>query len=154
MKRLLLLAFLGLFCVAGAKKPPVQVRWYASGSANEGPSFTSPVMIEGHQVMLSRAAIVSERDIVSYYPVQANDGSMGVYFRLSPHGGMLLQETTMSKRGLIMVPFFNGRPCQHMIIDRVITDGIVGIPSGLTSDEIALIDQKFRMMGEPEKKRR
>lgn len=153
MNRFLLLAIAGLLCVAGAKKPQLMIRYYASGSANEGESFTTKVNIGGQEVVMSRAAVVTEKDFVSFYPVTAKDGTMGVYFRLTPHGGMLLQEATVSKRGGILLPMINGRPCQHMVIDRPISDGIVGIPSGLTPNDILLIDQKFPMMGEPGKKR-
>jgi hypothetical protein len=48
----------------------------------------------------------------------------------------------------------NGRQVVDMQIDRRVSDGVITIQRGLTQEDIAALQKKFRIVGEAKKRRR
>lgn len=144
-----------LLCLGGAKKPVMDVRIHALGTAAEAPTFAIPAnLLNGTPVFLQRMPLVSQREIKAVYPFIAADGSHGTYLKLDNHGTSLLHQHTMSRRGDQLVVLLNGRQVSNLLVDRPIDDGIVSIPRGLSADDVALLTTVFPVLGEPTGKRR
>jgi len=151
--RLILPVIFCLFFVAAAQKPPaVTFRLHGETSERDGDIFASPVAVGNPpiQVFVEKVPLISEREILAFYPFASPAGGYGVYFQLDNHGSKGLETLTTSRQGRFMVAFLNGRPLLRLHVDRPIRDGIVMIPSGISSDEVRAISQAFPLIGEDE----
>lgn len=145
----LAVAALALLCLGGAKKPVVDLRIHALGTAAEAPTFAIPAtLLNGTPVFLQRMPLVSQREIKAIYPFIAADGSHGTYLKVDNHGTRLLHQHTMSRRGELLVVLINGRQVSNLLVDRPIDDGIISIPRGLTADDIEFLATVFPVMGQ------
>jgi hypothetical protein len=152
MRRIFLFLLLPLASVfAGATSPgsDVQVRLHAEGLEQEGETFVVPVTLTNppKQTFLRKVPIVTERDIVAFYPFAANDGSIGCYFKLDADGGHKLHQHTVEKLDTLVVAMINGRVACAMMVEKQIKDGILFIPSGFSPMEIAKLQTKFPIVG-------
>jgi hypothetical protein len=137
---------------AGAKKQSsAAVRFYAEGGA-EGADFSQKVELLNSKrpVYMQSMPLITEREIKAFYPFPAQDGSgtFGAYFKLDSHGSSLLGQHTMSRRGSYLLAFFNGRHVTDLYIDRGVNDGIVSIPSGLSRNDLDLLEMAFPIIGQ------
>jgi len=148
-------ALAALLCVAGAKKPVIDLRIHAQGSEAEAPTFAIPAtLLNGQPVFLQRMALITQSEVDAIYPFAAADGSQGVYLKLGPHGSRLLQQHTSTKKGEFLVVMLNGRMVSNLLIDRPIDDGILSIPRGLSPDDIAVMETVFPVVGQEGKKKK
>ena len=140
---------------AAKKQSAVAVRFYAEGGA-EGGDFSQPVELLNpkRKTFMQSMPLVTEREILSFYPFQARDnsGTFGASFRLDAHGSNLLSEHTMSRRGSYILAYFNGRHVVDLYVDRAVTDGVITIPSGLSANDISLLEISFPLMGHEKEK--
>ncbi|MDD5201290.1 MAG: hypothetical protein PHC88_15975 [Terrimicrobiaceae bacterium] len=137
---------------AGAKKQSaVAIRFHAEGGT-EGADFSQPIELINprRKTNMQSMPLVSEREIKAFYPFQARDnsGTFGASFKLDSHGTNLLAEHTMSRRGSYILAFFNGRHVIDLYVDRGVTDGIISIPSGLTRNDLTLLEITFPLIGQ------
>ncbi|MEY3481489.1 MAG: hypothetical protein RIQ71_2264 [Verrucomicrobiota bacterium] len=149
------IAAAALACLAGAKKPVLDLRVHAEGTEAEAPTFAIPAtLLNGRPTFLQRMPLVTQSEIESIYPFAAADGSQGVYLKLGQHGSRLLQQHTMSQQGKLLVVMLNGRMVSNLLVDRPITDGIVCIPRALTQEDIALLTSAFPVIGQESKSKK
>lgn len=150
-----MVAAAALACLAGAKKPVLDLRIHAEGTEAEAPSFAIPAtLLNGKPVFLQRMPLVTQSEVESIYPFPAADGSQGVYLKLGPHGSRLLQQHTMSQQGRMLAVLLNGRMVSNLLVDRPIDDGIVCIPRGLSQEDITLLTTAFPVIGQPSTKKK
>lgn len=151
--RLLLLA-LALCSLGFAKKQVITVRFHAEANERDGQPFAMPVQFRNpeRKGFASQIPAISERNIEAIFPFRAADGTGGCAFRLDNFGRTALEEMSLSNRGASVVVFVGTKVGTHqvvdMIIDRVIRDGIISIPRGLTDLEIATLEKEFKIMGQ------
>jgi hypothetical protein len=133
---------------AGAKKQnAVTIRFYGEGGP-EGGTFSEKITTNaGHVTNMASMPLFTEREVLSYHPFAAKDGTMGAYFRLDDHGMRLLEQHTMSRRGSYIIVFFNGKHIVDLLVNKAVHDGIAVIPSGLTQHDIDLLEITFPPFG-------
>lgn len=149
------IAAAALACLAGAKKPVLDLRVHAEGTEAEAPTFAIPAtLLNGRPTFLQRMPLVTQSEIETIYPFAAADGSQGVYLKLGQHGSRLLQQHTMSQQGKLLVVMLNGRMVSNLLVDRPIADGIVCIPRALTQEDVTLLTSAFPVLGQESKKKR
>jgi preprotein translocase subunit SecD len=145
----LLIAAAALACVAGAKKPTIDLRVHAEGTEAEAPTFAIPAtLLNGRPAFLQRMPLATQSEIEAIYPFAAADGSQGVYLKLDQHGSRLLQQHSMSQQGKMLAVMLNGRMVSNLLVDRPIADGIVAVPRGLTPEDIAVLTSAFPVLGQ------
>ena len=136
---------------SGSKKrdPTIAVRFHAQVFGFD-PSFTAKVNVgnPSHEIIVEKIPSISERDIASFYPYRAADGSFSAVFQLDRHGAATLEAVSTQKRGTVLVAAVNGRPVSTLMVDKTIRDGIIFIPSGLTEADIRALGASFSIMGE------
>ena len=148
----LLILVLALGCLGFAKKFPVTVRFHIEANERDGQPFAMPVTFHHpeRKGFMKQIPEISERNIESIFPFRAEDGSMGCAFRLENFGRTALEEMSMSNRGASIVVFVGTKTGAHqvidMMIDKVIHDGIISIPRGLTDLEITALEMEFKNM--------
>ena len=141
-------------CRAMSKKPEITVRMHTEANKNDSDTFSIPVNLiyQRRQAYLSKVADISEKMIERILPFPAKDGSWGCVFKLNPMGRIRLENMSGQIRGSAIVVFVSTQSSNHqvadMIVDRVVTDGIITVPRGLTELEIVLLKKNFKVLGE------
>lgn len=144
-----------VLCTGAARKPVLDLRIHALGTAAEAPTFAFPTtLIDGRPVYLQKMPLLTQREVDAVYPFNAADGSRGVYLKLDSHGSRLLQQLTSSQRGTMLVVMLNGRQVSNLLVDRPVDDGIVAIPRGLTPDDTEFLSTVFPVLGQEGRKKR
>jgi hypothetical protein len=144
-----LLLLLGLCCLGfGRKELPLSIRFYTQTQQGDTDSFSAPVtLLNGQQTYIDQIANISERDIVAIYPFPVADGSGGCAFKLDDHGTLSLNSLSNEKRGSLLIGVVNGHQVADILIDQPVTDGVVTIPSGITTDDMKLILKRYPIIG-------
>lgn len=152
---LFLVLGLGLCALGGASKrtPPLAIRFHAEANARDTDTFAMPVNLGGdppRQVFVERVPSISERDFVAVFPFPARGGgSYGAEFQLSEHGRLTLQTVSAAHRGGFLLAMVNGRPLLPLTVDRVVTDGLLVVPYGLTAGEVRTLEETYPHVGQP-----
>ena len=136
MRRLVLIYLLPLMALAAEQKPSaVSIRLHAEGNPREGETFVVPVTLVNppKQTVIRKVPIVTERDVVAFYPFAAADGTIGCYFKLDANGTNKLMQHTIEYRDTLVVAMINGRVASAMMVGQKISDGVLFIPSGFAA---------------------
>ena len=144
----LFLPFLSL--QAAAKKPPtISLRLYAEGNPREGSAFVVPITLVNppKETVIRKVPIITERDIVAFYPFAAADGSIGCYFKLDADGTNKLMQHTIEFRDTLVVTMINGRVASAMVVGEKMTDGIMPFPAGFLPREIVELQARYPIIG-------
>ena len=132
-------------CPAMTKKTPITVRFHTEANKNDSDTFSIPVNLiyQRRQAYLSKVADISEKMIEKILPFPAKDGTWGCVVKLNPQGRIRLENMSGMMRGSALVIFVTTEASRHqvadMIIDRIVTDGVITIPRGLADFEVALL---------------
>ena len=161
MRRLVLIFLLPLMALAAEQKPSaVSIRLHAEGNPREGETFVVPVTLVNppKQTVIRKVPIVTERDIVAFYPFVAADGTIGCYFKLDADGTNKLMQHTIEYRDTLVVAMINGRVASAMMVGQKISDGIMLFPSGFLPREIVELQARYPIIGKekefPEQKKK
>lgn len=155
---LLALALTALLAVptvraAGKKRrdPNILVRFHSQVSTYD-PSFAAKVTAGDppRELIVEKIPSLSERDIESFYPYKAADGTFAVAFQLDRHGAVILETLSAQNRGRYIVAAVNTRPIALLAVDKKISDGIIYVPYGFTLDEVHKLGESFSLMGQSE----
>ena len=142
--------------MASAGKPPLSVRFHSTANPMEGEPFVMKVKVPNptREVTIHKVPEISEQDIAAVYPFGAPDGTLGCSFKLDTHGAIGLDTLSVDKRGTILVALVNNRVVTAMMVDRRVADGIITISSGLSTAEVAMLQKRFRTLGQKVKMQR
>ena len=155
----LLLLTLALASFAFSKKPAITVRFHIEANEHDGQPFAMPVVFHNpeRKGFMAQIPAISERNIAAIFPFRGDDGSWGCAFKLDNFGRTALEEMSLSNRGASVVAFIGTKKGTHqvidMVVDKVIRDGIISIPRGLTDLEIAALEKEYKVMGQSGKKK-
>ena len=121
MRCFLSLLFLSLLSLEAAerKKPStISIRLHAEGNPRDGETFVVPVTLTNppKQTVIRKVPLISERDIVEFYPFAAVDGTIGCYFKLDASGTNKLLQHTTEFRDTLVVALINGRVACAMMV--------------------------------------
>ncbi len=147
-ERLALPLFIAAIGFAGAHRqdPKIFVRFHVQTAELDG-SFSTPVQLTNppKTIYVEKVPSISERDIVSFSPYKAADGSYGAAFQLDRHGQLTLQTLTLEKHGAILLATVNGRPVTPLAIDKPVSDGIIYLPFGLSLADVKALGESFKL---------
>ncbi|HEX4084835.1 MAG TPA: hypothetical protein VHY22_07990 [Chthoniobacteraceae bacterium] len=147
--RLVILLALGLCCLGmGKKQLPLAIRFYTETGQGDTESFAAPVtLLNGQGAYVDQIANISERDIVAVYPFVAADGSGGCAFKLDDHGTVSLDSLSVEKKGSLLIAMINSSQVADILINQRVTDGIITVPSGITTDQMKMILKRYPIIG-------
>jgi hypothetical protein len=135
---------------AGRKRrdPTIFVRFHVEVTRSD-PTFATKVTAGNppREVTVEKLPSISERDIASFYPYKANDGTYSAAFKLDEHGRITLETLSEESRGKFLLAAVNGHPVALLAIDKPIDDGIIFIPRGLTEMDIRQLGESYDIMG-------
>jgi len=144
------------------KKYEVTVRFYGEANANDSERFAKPIKLTNpaRDAFIQQIPAISERNIKAIYPFAADDNSMGCAFLLDESGRIGLEVLSSDQRGKSVVAFVSSTKTKYthqvidMVIDKPVKDGIISIPRGLTDLEVDAMRKQWRVLGDPNDKRR
>ncbi len=99
------------------------------------------------ELTVEKLASISERDIASFYPYKAADGTFSAVFQLDDHGTIILQTLSQESRGKSIVAALDGRPIAVLTVDKPVTDGVIFIPRGFSEADIRRFGESYDIMG-------
>lgn len=152
LSRSLLLACCAVALCGFARKPVLSVRFHVEATNAAGGSFTLPAKFvnPAREGNIESVPFASEKNLRAIYPVQNADGSIGCVFQLDRSGTLALRTVSTERRGASVIGFISTKGGTHQLldlpIDRPIIDGIIYIPRGITSGEIAMLKKQYPLM--------
>jgi hypothetical protein len=153
--RSLLVAALVFAFAAGLEAGPrhCTFRVHIEANSRDGSVFAQPIRsLTGKDVFIEKTAWLSERDVKSFYPYRAADGSYAALLKLDDHGRTVLDTLSVEHRGAYLYVFLNGRPLTELQIDRRVSDGTIYLASGLTEADIKLMNKDWKLIRARKKK--
>jgi len=125
MRRLLIAAlFLVLAVRADSGSRHYTFRVHLAANANVDSVFAQPIRsLTGRDVFVEKNAWLSEREVKSYYPYRAADGSYAALLQLDDHGRTVLDTLSVERRGSYLFVFVNGGPLTDLQVDRRVSEG-------------------------------
>ncbi len=150
---LILLLLLALAGSVTAKEKKASFRAHTMANANDSSSFAAPVVsrADGRTIFITKTAVISERDVETFRPYQAGDGSFGVLLQLDRHGRLALDTLSVERRGTPLVIYVNGRQVAQLQIDQRVQDGRLYLENGLTAADIELMRKTWPLIGQRKK---
>ena len=136
---------------AGSKKrdPTIAVRFHAQVNTFD-PTFAAKVVAGNppRELIVEKIPSLSEPAIAAFSLSRAADGSYSAVFQFDRHGQAVLEALSSTIRGQLLVAAVNGRPVSVMKVDKIVSDGIIFIPSGLNETDIRALGASFSLMGQ------
>lgn len=136
--------------MGSAEKPQTTFRVHVETEA-EGVSTTLafPVTVFDPEetIYVKNPPELSERDVanVQFKPA-ANGVGMAMKIILTEHGKDVFQRVTLENVGRVLVVFLNSRIVYAPEIDRMVKDGVLVIPSGVSLAESEQIKKDIELM--------
>jgi hypothetical protein len=130
------------------RDPTIAVRFHVEVTQSD-PTFATKVTAGDppREIIVEKLPSISEKDIASFYPYKADDGTYSAVLQLDAHGRIILLTLSEESRGKSLVAAVNGQPVAVLTIDKPITDGVIFIPRGLTEDNIRQLGASFDLLG-------
>jgi hypothetical protein len=151
-----LIAMLALTCASAfgmSQKPKVTVRFHSEANKQDGDTFARPVHLQyqNRDTHIESIPVLSEKQIKAIFPFRAADGSWGCAIQFNESGRIRLETLSSDSRGASLVVFLGTKTGQHqiadMIVDRIVTDGTISIPRGITDIEMLVLRSQFKVLG-------
>ncbi len=148
---LALVCFITLSAEAGPRHCIFRV--HLETNARDGSAFAQPLRsISGREVYIEKTPWLSERDVRSFYPYRAFDGSYGALLELDDHGRIVLDTLSVERRGSYLYVFVDGRAVTEFQVDRRVSDGRIYLASGLTTADLKMMAKDWKLIGSRKKK--
>ncbi len=139
----------------GKKEAKSTVSFHIETAGTDNPKMIVPQEIGGKQRFFMRSPEIDSREIESFAPFPSEvPDQYGVVFRVKPAAVGRLAAVTNVNQGRWMITQLNGRVVDGVIIDKQISDGRLVVWSGVTLQDIALLDQQYPRTGESGKKKK
>ena len=154
----ILFAVIGLALLGMGGKPPVIVRFFVEANEQDTEKFATPIKLQNppREAYIEKTPTISERMVKAIYPFQAANGTWGCSFQLDHSGRISLNVASTTQRGRSIVAFVGTKAGTHqvidLLIDKVINDGVITIPYGMTELEIAALTKEYPVLGAKKKK--
>ncbi len=149
MRRLPIAAlFLVLAMRADSGSRQCTFRVHVVANSHGGSVFAQPIRsLTGRNVFIEKNAWLSERDVRSFYPYRAADGTYAALLQLDDHGRTVFDTLSVERRGPYLFVFVDGRLLTEFQVDRRVSDGKIFLPSGLTEADIMLMNKDWKLIG-------
>ena len=139
----------------GKKEAKSTVSFHIETAGTDNPKMIVPQEIGGQQRFFMRSPEIDSKEIESFAPFPSDvPGEYGIVFRVKPAAVGRLAAVTNANQGRWMITQLNGRVVGGVIIDQQISDGRLVVWSGVTLNDISLLDQQYSRTGESGKKKK
>jgi hypothetical protein len=126
--------------MASGKRKPLLMSVHLETDGTEGPQFSFPIPVPGSDTPrhFRKSAEVTDREVEWFYLFPADNGNgYGAAFKLNSVGTNRLEYVSSSNQGRHLLVAVHPAVSSFVLIDKVISDGIVVVWEGLTETHIA-----------------
>ena len=142
-------ALLPCATAAGKRGEKASVSFHLETDAGDNPKMIFPqVQANGQTRYFRRMPEIATKDVLSFSPFPADDGSYGVVFRLKEAAGRRLTAITSANQCRWLVAMLNGRVVDGVLIDKQVDDGLAVVWKGATLADITLLDENLPRIGQ------
>ena len=139
---------------AGKRGEKASVSFHLETEASDNPKMIFPqVQANGQTRYFRRMPEIATKDVLSFSPFPADDGSYGIVFRLKENAARRLAAVTNANQGRWLVSMINGRVVDGVLIDKQVDDGLAIVWKGGTLADITLFDEKMPRIGQEDGKK-
>jgi hypothetical protein len=139
----------------GKKEAKSTVSFHIETAGTDNPKMIVPHAIGGQQRYFMRSPEIDSKEMESFAPFPSDvPEQYGIVFKVKPAAVGRLAAVTNVNQGRWMIAQLNGRIIDGVIIDKQIGDGRLVVWSGVTLQDIALLDQQYPRTGESGKKKK
>jgi hypothetical protein len=139
----------------GKKEVKSTVSFHIETAGTDNPKMIVPHAIGGQQRYFMRSPEIDSKEVQSFSPFPSEvPEQYGIVITVKPTAVGRLAAVTNVNQGRWMIAQLNGRIVDGVIIDKQISDGRLVIWSGVTLQDIALLDQQYPRTGEEGKKKK
>ncbi len=125
-----------------SRRADCTVRFHVEVDALSPSPFSIPARLQNppRQIFVEGSALLGERVVEGVYVFPSEDDSWGALFKLDRSGSAKLTQISTAHRGRSLVVFVgNAKSVRQLpndiFIDRIVSDGLLPIPRGLTYAE-------------------
>ena len=135
---------------AGKKAPDLSVSFHLQAEPGDRRAFKQ--LTAGKEVLFSKSAEISTKDIVAFRSFPADDGnSYGIVFQLNKMASNRLRNMSTAHQDKLLLAVVNGQVRDAVLIDKPVNDGLVVIWKWVSLAEVKLADQHVPRIGEDPK---
>ncbi len=140
----LLLVLLAPFLVSMSKKKSYSITFHSQASDNELPKSTFPIDLEGQRMVFKIVPELSQVNVAAFHPFpsETNIGK-GIALQMDTTGANTLEILTRTRSGEYLLALVDGKPADYVIMDRVISDGLITIWQGVSDEVIKEMEKKI-----------
>lgn len=139
----------------GKKEAKSTVSFHIETAASDNPKMIVPQQIGGQQRYFMRSPEIDSKEIESFAPFPSEvPDQYGIVFKVKPAAVGRLAAVTNVNQGRWMITQLNGRVVDGVIIDKQISDGRLVVWSGVTLQDIELLNLQYPRTGENGKKKK
>lgn len=124
---------------SGSSKPSGGFRIHLQmGNDQQSTNQTAAVALTDPEETITISVVpdMNENQIAEIKSIPKENGEMGMAVIFDPRGTSMLNYLTIQGQGRIMVIYLNNRIVYSPMIDSIIADGVLIIPSGVTPQDI------------------
>ena len=146
MKRFvpLFIALLAPLFLSMAKKKEFTVTFHAQAEEMDVPKTMFPFVLEGQRRLFKIIPEITHKNVAAFHPFPSENGmGNGIAFQLDFRGRSALELVTRTRRGQYLLAMVNGTPVDYLVIDQVVTDGMITVWQGVPDEVVAIMDKKY-----------
>jgi hypothetical protein len=143
---------MGNAIAGGNKGKKVSISFHIETEESDNPKMIFPQQIMGQQRFFRRIPELSSKDYVAFSPFPSEDqASYGVVLQLKDHARRRLATITQISSGKWLVCQAFGQLVDAVMIEKPVDDGVIVIWSGLSIEQIQMMDESLPRIGQKKK---
>ena len=144
-RSVLLLSALLPLLLGFSSKPKYTITFHAEADEMDPRKTMFPMQLEGRSMMFKIIPEISQVNVAAFHPFDSTTGpDKGVALQLDFRGSGALEMVTRTRQGQILLAMVNGKPVDYVVIDQVITNGLITIWQGVSDETIKQMDKKLQ----------
>jgi len=132
----------------GKKPAPNRLTFHFQGHQSEGAKMVFPQALYGKTIFFRRSPELFTKDLTSFKPFVADDGTYGATFYLSKVARQRFAAVTTQHQKSWCIAMLNGRPLDAVMIDQPVNDGQTVVWQGLQKIEVNRFDLMIPRAGD------
>lgn len=145
MKRFapLLLLLLAPLLIGMSKKQEFSITFHVQGTDTDMPKTIFPLTLDGRPLLFKIIPEFSQANITAFHSFPAPTGDFGVALQLDFSGRSALEILTRTRTGEYLLAMVNGQPVDYVVVDQVITNGMITIWQGVPQTVVQAMEKKY-----------
>jgi len=125
------------------KKEEYAITFHCQGTDTDMQKTIFPMVLDGRSLLFKILPEFSQNNISAFHSFPADTGGYGVTLQLDFRGKGALEMLTRTRHGEYLLAMVNGKPVDYVVIDQIITNGMITIWQGVPETVVQAMDKQF-----------